>query len=93
MSAPPPNQRGNGVANSAATAISTRLKAKPKIYPCRITARAFSKSLAPMKCAACTEKPIPPAATNEPKSQVAGSTKPIEAEAAAPNEPTIEASM
>lgn len=58
-----------------------------------MTARARVKSLAPIKWAACTLKPIETEPTSDPKSQVAGSTRPMEAEASAPRLPTIEASM
>ena len=60
---------------------------------CRSTRRAASKSLAPMKCATCTEKPIFAAEASPPISHPVVSTSPMEAEALAPRCPTIEASM
>ena len=50
----------------------------------RNTRRAASKSLAPMKCATCTENPILAAAASPPNSQPEDSTNPIDAEALAP---------
>ena len=46
-----------------------------------------------MKCAACTENPIIAADASPPNSHVVVSISPIAAEAFAPSEPTIEASM
>ena len=60
---------------------------------CRSTLRAASKSLAPMKWATCTEKPIFAAEARPPISQPEVSTIPMAAEAFAPRCPTIEASM
>ena len=63
------------------------------INPWRNTWRAFLKSFAPMKWAACTEKPSAAADVSPPNSHVVDSTMPIDAEAFAPSEPTIDASM
>ena len=63
------------------------------ISPRRNTCRVFFSSLAPMKCAACTENPIIAADASPPNSHVVVSISPIAAEAFAPSEPTIEASM
>ena len=59
----------------------------------RTTSRARVRSLAPMKWAVCTEKPIEAAPASPPKSQMALSTKPMAAGASAPRLPTIAWSM
>ena len=59
----------------------------------RTTSRARIRSLAPMKWAVCTEKPIEAAPASPPKSQMVLSTKPMAAGASAPRLPTIAWSM
>ena len=71
----------------------TTLNIRVQISPCRNTCRAFTKSLAPIKWATCTEKPIEAAAVTLPNSHVVLSTKPIEADASVPKWPTMEASI
>ena len=60
---------------------------------CRSTARAPLKSLAPMRCATCTEKPLVAAMPKPPMSHMQVDTRPMDAPAAAPRWPTIEVSM
>ena len=74
------------------TAITT-LSRRQQISPCLNTCRAFTKSLAPMKWATCTEKPIDAAAVTLLTNQVVLSTKPIDADGLVPKCPTIDASM
>lgn len=50
-------------------------------------------SPAPTACATCTAKPAAAALIKAPKSHVVDATKPTDAEASAPNEPTIAASI
>ena len=60
---------------------------------CLSTRRAASKSLAPIKCATCTEKPMLAAEASPPISHPVVSTSPMAAEAFAPRWPTMEASI
>ena len=60
---------------------------------CLNTRRAASKSLAPIKWATCTEKPILAAEARPPISHPVVSTSPMAAEAFAPRWPTMEASI
>ena len=72
---------------------SIRLHRKQHTNDWRNTRRAALKSLAPMKCATCTENPMLAADARPPSSHVVVSTRPMAAEARAPRCPTIEASM
>ena len=69
------------------------LKMMPQSSEWRNTWRALPKSLAPMKWATCTEKPVAKALSRLPISQVVDSMSPMLAEASAPKCPTIEASI
>ena len=93
MSSPPRNQMGNLKAMSDAHKVTNKLKASVQTNAWRNTCRALTKSLAPIKWATCTEKPNETAEQRPPKSHVADSTKPMDADAAAPSLPTIAASM
>ena len=70
-----------------------RAQMRQQMSDWRSTLRAASKSLAPMKCATCTENPIFAAEARPPISHPVVSTSPMAAEALAPRCPTIEASM
>ena len=72
---------------------SVRLHIREHTSDWRSTRRAASKSLAPMKWATCTEKPIFTAAPRPPMSHVVVSTRPMEAVAFSPRWPTMAASM
>lgn len=74
------------------TAITT-LNRRQQMSPCLNTCRAFTKSLAPIKWATCTEKPMDAEAVMLPNNQVVLSTKPIDADGLVPKCPTIDASM
>lgn len=74
------------------TAMTT-LNKRQQMSACLNTCRAFTKSLAPMKWATCTEKPMDAATVTLPNSQVVLSTKPIDADGLVPKCPTIDASM
>ena len=63
------------------------------IKDCLAIFRALSLSCAPMAWATCTAKPEAQPEAIPPKSQVEEETRPIEAEAAGPKEPTMAASM
>lgn len=63
------------------------------IIPCRKTLRAPSLSLAPTRCATCTEYPEVIAAHMPQKSHRLVDTSPIDAESSAPRRPTIDASI
>ena len=93
MSSPPRNQMGNLKAMSDANKVTNKLNASVHTNAWRNTCRALTKSFAPIKWATCTEKPNETAEHRPPKSHVADSTKPMEADAAAPSLPTIAASM
>ena len=69
------------------------LTTAPHTRAWRNTWRALTKSLAPMKWATWTEKPVDTAPITLPMSQVVDSMSPMLAEAAAPRCPTMAASM
>ena len=71
----------------------SRAHARQHTSDCRSTLLAASMSLAPMKCATCTENPSDAAWASPPMSHPVVSTSPMAAEAFAPRWPTIEASM
>ena len=93
ISSLPPNQYGRyGDTHSAVSDISSD-HARQHTIDCRSTLRAATMSLAPIKWATCTEKPMFAADPNPPISHPVVSTSPIAAEAFAPRCPTIDASM
>ena len=93
ISAPPPNHSGMGRWSSTPTKVMNKLNTMPQTRACRYTWRALGKSLAPIKCATCTEKPVEAAINTLPNNQIVGSMRPILAEAAVPRCPTMLASM
>ena len=80
MSSPPRNQMGNLKAMSDAHKVTNKLNASVHTNAWRNTCRALTKSLAPIKWATCTEKPNETAEQRPPKSHVADSTKPMDAD-------------
>ena len=75
------------------TAESATAKMAAVVMAWRSTWRAPTLSLAPMRCATCTEKPVMKAKLNPPKSQMVVDTNPTDAASLAPRRPSIEASM
>ena len=93
ISGVPPSQWGSGTAMAIPRNAMHPLNRSEVRRPCRNTTRAFLKSLAPIKCATCTEKPLPQAPQKPMSSHMQVETRPMEAPAAAPRCPTIDVSM
>ena len=93
ISSVPPSQWGSGPAMAMPMRAIAPLKMRALTSPWRSTSRALLKSLAPIRCATCTEKPLPQAPQNPPSSHMQVDTSPMDAPAAAPRWPTIDVSM
>ena len=93
ISGVPPSQWGSGPAMAIPRTAMAPLKARALTSACRSTSRAVLKSLAPIRCATCTEKPLPQAPQNPISSHMHVDTRPMDAPAAAPRCPTIDVSM
>ena len=89
----PPSQRGSGPARAIPMTAMAPLKQRALTSACRSTSRAVLKSLAPIRCATCTEKPLPQAPQKPISSHMHAETRPMDAPAAAPRCPTIDVSM
>ena len=93
ISGVPPSQWGSGPAMAIPRTAMAPLKARALTSACRSTSRAVLKSLAPIRCATCTEKPLPQAPQNPMSSHMHVDTRPMDAPAAAPRCPTMDVSM
>ena len=89
----PPSQWGSGPAMAMPMRAMTPLNTSAVRSACRSTTLAFLKSLAPMRWATWTEKPLPQAPQKPPRSHMQVDTRPMDAPAAAPRCPTIDVSM
>ena len=85
----PPSQKGSCWWTSTLTSESMKLHRKQHTNDWRSTRRAPSKSLAPMKWATCTEKPILAAEANPPNNHVVVSTRPMAAVCRVPRWPIM----
>ena len=88
-----PSQPGNGWLIPAPKALTNKLNKIMASNDCLSTERAAWLSPAPMWWATCTENPVATVVQMPQKSQVVVATRPMDAESAAPNCPTMEASM
>ena len=93
MSGPPPSHTGSCCETAAPSRPMTALNPSTHTSACRRTSRAPLKSLPPIRCATCTEKPLVTAIPNPPISHRHVLTRPIDAPAAGPRCPTMEVSM
>ena len=93
ISGVPPSQRGSGPETAIPTRAMHPLKTRALTRACRSTSRADLKSLAPIRWATWTEKPLPQAPQKPPRSHAQVDTRPMDAPAAAPRCPTMDVSI
>ncbi len=93
MASSPPSQCGSGNAIATPSSDMSTPAIAHATIPCRSTLRAPEKSLAPRRCAACTEKPIVNIEHTPQNSHRLLFIRPTEADSSAPRRPTIEASI
>ncbi len=89
----PPSQRGSAPLNETAVPLNPSAISAQIPIACRIVSRARLGWRAPTNCATCTANPAATAMPIPLISHVVLATSPIEAEASAPSEPTMPASI